>query len=250
MVQSLNKILALVATGHAYDKHVLGKDGGDREFSDRRFGKQLTVRSCADVAKMLQDIIKDKNTHVAYASDTNAVFFANEQKNVSFVLDCHTKGGDCGTFMRPWNREHCGVVAYNNFLTRIENSRNGSFQIFTDPNACEQVVRSFLENIKPTRQMIERLNEREVQKVIEELNNREMHQEAASTAKIDSRQEDKLAQEFIRFAKKQDNKGEFEITIGDDGKATVIYPKKNDFVEATLGRKNTQRVKQALAISA
>ena len=57
MASLINPLLALIATGHAFDKHVLGKNGGEREFDNRFFGPSLPIHNYKDAAKMLQDIV-------------------------------------------------------------------------------------------------------------------------------------------------------------------------------------------------
>ncbi len=251
MASLINPLLALIATGHAFDKHVLGKDGGDREFSDRRFGAPLNVASYKDAAKLLQDIVRDKeNTVIAYNADECLVSLANTAKNVYIAIDAKAGDGDCGSFYRPQNPSNNPEQTLDCLVRKTEKfaASEHSYTFATKPEEVSKMVDEFTQKIRVCRQAIRRLKEPEVREVIDMLNKREETLDAQAEAKANKRTEDKMAEAFIRFAKKAAPE-DYDIEISGEGRATVTYIQKEDLKEVQLSERNTKKVVQALNLA-
>jgi hypothetical protein len=249
----INPILALVATGHGYDKHVLGQgEGGEKEFSERRFGPRINIASYKDAAKMLHDIVHDKNnTTVAYNPDDGYLSFVNTAKNVLVALNGGVKGGDCGTFMRPHNPSNNPEVALNCLMrkTQTYSSSDDAYKISNDPDEIMAIIEDFSNNIRPSKVALERLKSPEVQEVCKTLSLRdkflaEREEKAAAEA-----EENTVANRFLKVAKRADE-SDYEIKVGDNGCSTITYLAKDDVAEIQLGQKQTNRVLSTLGMSA
>jgi|TARA_R110002126_G_scaffold13118_7_gene57143 hypothetical protein len=253
MVSYINPILALVATGHAFDKHVLGKgDGGEKEFSERRFGPRISISSYQDAAKMLHDIVHDKkNTTVAYNPDDGYLSLVNTAKNVLVALSGGVRGGDCGTFMRPHNPSNNPEAALNCLMrkTKTYSSSEDAYKISNDPEEIAAIVEEFSNNIRPSKEAIARLKTPEVLAVTKTLKLRDKfladREEKAATAA----EETTVANRFLKAAKHSDE-SDYDIVVSGSGGSTITYLAKDDVQEIKLGEKQTNRVLSTLGMTA
>ena len=251
MASLINPLLALIATGHAFDKHVLGKNGGEREFDNRFFGPSLPIHNYKDAAKMLQDIVRDKdNTVIAYNADECLVSLVNTAKNVYMAIDGKVRNGDCGSFYRPANPRNNPEQALDCLVRKTEtfSSRANSYTFASKPHEIEKMVDQFTQKIRVCREAIRRLKDPQVREIIDMLNEREETLDAQAQAKADKRSEDIMAQAFIRFAKKADP-SDYDIQVTGKDRATVTYIHRDELKEVELSPRNTKRVSQALGLA-
>ena len=252
MGHSINPLLALVASGHAFNKHVLGEDGGDREFVQGRYGPSLKVSSVQDAARMLQDIVRDsKNTHVAYNPDDGYLSFVNTARNVQLAFNGYVSGGDCGTFFRPVNPQNEESVALDSLVRKTNNytSSDNNYTITGDPKRIEQIVNDFCKKIRVSKAAVKRAGTEEVREITQMLNDREEHLEKHAAALEAKNQEDRLATRFIRCAKRAKPE-DYEVELTGEGGCTVTYiDKKNEIQEVSFGERNTKRVARELGIT-
>lgn len=253
MVSYINPILALVATGHGYDKHVLGQgEGGEKEFSERRFGPRINISSYKDAAKMLHDIVHDKkNTTVAYNPDDGYLSLVNTAKNVLVALSGRVKGGDCGTFMRPHNPSNNPEAALNCLMrkTKTYSSSDDAYKISNDPDEIAAIVEEFSNNIRPSQEALERLKTPEVLAVTKTLKLRDKFLADREEKAAAQAEETMIANRFLKAAR-QGDESDYDIVVSGDGGSTITYLAKDDVAEIQLGQKQTNRVLSTLGMSA
>ena len=109
---TFHEIIASIANGHAFDKHVRGIDPdtgrvdiGRQEFNTAnagKYGQPITpqVQSQQDLANLIQDVLDDPKTKAAYNVDTNMGVIYNADKNILIRLNASSNLEDAGSVYR------------------------------------------------------------------------------------------------------------------------------------------------------
>lgn len=130
-------ISSVVATGHAYDKHVLGDDPnspGINKFNDPNLGRDLGINSKADLQEYIEDMLSKEGTRAFRDPNTPGRYvFYNRADNTMLVLN--GKDGDLGTIYRPER----GPQAWQSL---VNNARSGpsKVNIVGKPEDIEKLI--------------------------------------------------------------------------------------------------------------